>query len=314
MSASCYGKLPIFADFIRHNAGGAEVQQFDQWLQESIYLARQSLGPRWDALFDRLPASRFVYRPAGSPRFMIGVTVPGTDKAGRKYPFSIFHSADAAPFERDAALLPAAFDGFLEEAQSLAVKGWVGGDMKALLGKVETLRPAGASAREGYEKFLAGTKASDFWTALFGSFEHPAKAQVLGNLRDMLAGLSHTPLGKLAYGLKFPLPASLGPSSSLSYEACFWLDLTFRLVGQAVFPPLVFWNQRGTSADPSLYLFFNNPSPRYFVPLLRRDVDSDHVADLTKGGDPSKFKSAYGAALDDASLPLGELAKKLVPK
>ena len=186
--------------------------------------------------------------------------------------------------------------------------------MKALTSKVEGLSPNGHPAGPGYENYLAATKASSLWTALFGTFDNPAKYHVLSNLREMLAGLSHTPLGKLAYGLKFPLPTSLGQISSLSFEVCFWLDLTFRLCGQAVFPPLVFWNQRGTSADPSLYVFFNNPSPRYFVPLLRRDVDSDHVADLAKGGDPSKFKSRFGAAADDPNLSLGELAKKLAVK
>ena len=38
--AGCYGKLPIFADFIRHNYRTPEVEQLDQWFQEGIYFAR----------------------------------------------------------------------------------------------------------------------------------------------------------------------------------------------------------------------------------------------------------------------------------
>ncbi|MGH9363063.1 MAG: type VI secretion system-associated protein TagF, partial [Thermoanaerobaculia bacterium] len=47
-AAGCFGKLPIFADFIRHNAGGREAGQFDRWLQEGMALSQQVLGRDWE--------------------------------------------------------------------------------------------------------------------------------------------------------------------------------------------------------------------------------------------------------------------------
>ena len=110
----CYGKLPIFADFIRHNYRTPEVEQLDQWFQEGIYFARQSIGGRWEAGYDKGPSFRFLFRPSGSARFLIGAGTPGSDKVGRRYPFAIFLHGDCFPFERDAALLPVVFPGLNE--------------------------------------------------------------------------------------------------------------------------------------------------------------------------------------------------------
>ena len=41
----CFGKLPIYADFIRYNASGPEIQEMDQWFQEGIHSAKDWWGP-----------------------------------------------------------------------------------------------------------------------------------------------------------------------------------------------------------------------------------------------------------------------------
>ena len=64
MSIGCFGKLPIFADFIRHRGSSKEVEAFDRWVQEGIYWSRKKLGDRWDSLFEGMHSyGYFCTRP-----------------------------------------------------------------------------------------------------------------------------------------------------------------------------------------------------------------------------------------------------------
>lgn len=314
--AGCYGKLPIFGDFLRHNWQGPELQALDQWFQEGIYLGKQTLAAAWDATYDKMPPTRFVFRPGGSAKCLVGVAVPGRDQVGRKYPFAIFLTVDAASLERDAAMLPAMFAPFFDAAQDLALKGWIGGDAKTLLAKVDALKaidlPAAAASRAKYDEFLRGEKCADFWPDIFGSFDNVGKYVLVQNLLDAVGMVKNAPAGKATIGLKFPLPASLDRGAK-GFEASVWLDLALRLTKRPGVPTLAFWSQRGSDHDPCLLIFFTLPSPRCFVPLLKPAHDSDHVWDLGKG-DASRAQQArglYGPALDNKELPLTELVAKV---
>jgi type VI secretion system protein ImpM len=285
--AGCYGKLPIFADFIRHNYRSTEVEQLDQWFQEGIYFARQSIGGQWEAGYDKGPSFRFIFRPSGSPKFLIGAGAPGSDKVGRRYPFTIFQLVDAAPFERDAALLPVAFRSFLDPAQELVTKGWKEGDVPMLTGKIDRLPGLDAAGVTGHrsaqEAYLKRERASSFWTGVFGTPAHPGRAAILQNLQEAVRVLRATPVGRPSLGLKFPLPAQ-GGSEAASAAAAFWMDLSFRLVGWRSVPSLAFWHGGTAEAAPHLILFFTGTSPKNFPSLVLPDFDSETLWDLSRGG------------------------------
>jgi len=314
--AGCYGKLPIFGDFLRHNWQGPELQALDQWFQEGIVLGKQTLGAAWDAAYDKMPPTRFMYRPAGSPRCLVGVAVPGKDQVGRKYPFCAFLVADAAPLDRDASMVPTMFSPFLDAAQDLALKGWIGGDAKQLLAKVDALKSTdlavGAACRAKYEEFLKGEKCADFWPDIFGSFDNVGKYLLIHNLLDAVGMVRNAPPGKSTIGLKFPLPASLDRGAS-GLEASLWLDLAMRLTKRAGVPAFAAWSQRGSDHDPCLFVFFTPPSPRCFTALVKPAHDSDHIWDLGKGDDTraQQARDRYAAALDNRELPLTELMSKV---
>ena len=285
--AGCYGKLPIFADFIRHNYRTPEVEQLDQWFQEGIYFARQSIGGRWEAGYDKGPSFRFLFRPSGSARFLIGAGSPGTDKVGRRYPFAVFLHGDCFPFERDAALLPVVFRSFLDPAHDLVAGGWKGGDVAQLTAKIDKLPAVDASAINGHrsaqEAFLKRERASAFWTGVFGTPAHPGRATILQNLQEAVRILRATPVGRPSLGLKFPLPAQ-GGSEAASAAAAFWMDLAFRLVGWRSVPSLAFWHTGGGDAAPHLILFFTGTSPKNFPSLILPEYDSETLWDLSRGG------------------------------
>ena len=93
----CYGKLPIFGDFLRYNAGSAIVRALDQWFQEGIRNCEQTLGRSWGKEFAATAPLRFLFVSSQGGGALIGVFVPGVDKAGRRYPFVVFQEIDGVP-------------------------------------------------------------------------------------------------------------------------------------------------------------------------------------------------------------------------
>jgi type VI secretion system protein ImpM len=309
--AGCYGKLPIFADFIRYNYRSAEVDQLDQWFQEGIYYARQSLGQQWETAYEKGPPSRFIFRPPGSSRFLVGASVPGTDKAGRHYPFAIFLNVECASFERDAALLPSVFREFLDPAQDLASQGWKGADVKQLFARIDGLRGVDVGSVNGHrarhDEYLRRERASAFWSGIFGGPSHPGRITVIQNLLDALQTIRSTPAGRPTLGLKFPLPR--GGSEACAAAAGFWMDLSFRLIGWRSVPSLAFWRAPEGARAPELNLFFTGTSPRYFPLLILPDYETDALWDLSKGGAASSDRIAQ--MLNGPDPTLGDLAGKL---
>ncbi|MBI4565363.1 MAG: type VI secretion system-associated protein TagF [Planctomycetes bacterium] len=310
-SVGCYGKLPIFADFIRYNADGAEVERLDQWIQESLVLARAKLGSGWDAAYRRAPVTRLVFRVPNSPRFLAGVCAPGTDKAGRLFPFLVFSLAPCAPVEQDAPLLPDLYRPFTESAQDLALGGWKDADLRQLQVRVDALPRVDpvadlAGGRTRYAEYVKGETNASFWSAAAGSFDGPAKGRVVRNLIEALQWIRKDANGKSALGLRFPLPAAPSGGSA----ECFWLDLAFRISGLRGVPPLVYWNAGAGEAPRHLTLFLSAPTAKCFAPALFPDLDSDHVWDLSQGDDVAPPEPVR-VLLSDPDLKLAEVLERL---
>jgi type VI secretion system protein ImpM len=284
--AGCYGKLPIFADFIRYNYQSPEVERLDQWFQEGIAFARAALGGSWESGYGQCAPFRFLFRPPGAARFLVGAGVPGTDKAGRKYPFTIFLNVDCAPYERDAALLPLHFRDFLDPAQELAAGGWKDADVKQLFARIDGIKgpdPAAVNAhRAKFQEYLKHERASAFWTGVFGVAGHPGRATLVQNLQEAVRILRATPVDRPSLGLKFPLPTQ-GGSEAASAAVCFWMDLAFRLVGWRKVPSLAFWHAAAPGKASQLILFFTGASPKYFPSLMFPEYDSETLWDLSRG-------------------------------
>lgn len=252
IDAGCFGKLPIFGDFIRHNAGGPEMKALDHTLEEGIYEANQVFGGSWSEEFDRAPPRRFIFAPPDTGGFLVGVMAPGRDKVGRRYPFAIFLQGEKASLGDDAALLPVAVEGFLDAAEDLAVKGWSGLDVKGLAERIECL------PRDG--------KRGDLEMARKGPGV-PAK-----NLLDALEMAKATPEGRPMVGLKFPLPGGKAAGASL------WMDLVLRLGVRWILPYLTYW------WDGALLMSLGRSFPQFLLPLVRPDHEDDRIFDLGAEG------------------------------
>ena len=137
LNPGCFGKLPIFADFIRYNATGREIGEMDQWIQKGIQLSKTRLGQNWSKDYDSSTPWNFIYRTENTKGFLLGVYLPGRDQSGRQFPFLIFIRIERSTFKLPGSLAPLLFSGFLTEAMDLAKNGWKGGeDLKSFIAKV----------------------------------------------------------------------------------------------------------------------------------------------------------------------------------
>lgn len=309
--AGCLGKLPAFADFLRHNATARETLALDEWIQHGLYHAQQSLRTEWDSSFENAPAYSFIFWPENADRFLVGHLRPSRDRSGRRYPFVVSLLVDRLRYgAKYVPVAPAAFSGFLEDARRLVELAMDGLDAHEIAERVQALslpvQPG--MGEEEYRDFLRGTTLRQFCTEVFGSFEGQEKTTLFESLADLLLPFRQRPIVRLSLGIRFPLSAASGRSS---LETSFWLDASVRMVKQQAVAPLLFWTTGGSGLGGTAYLFFRPPSPKVFVNLVKPELESDTICNLQRFARGDGAPVRYATLLREDSLQLNVLLERL---
>ncbi|MBI5199444.1 MAG: type VI secretion system-associated protein TagF [Nitrospirae bacterium] len=315
MNIGCFGKLPIYADFIRHNASSQEVRALDQWFQEGILWSQHQLNKDWDSAFMETPNYQFLYHPLNSDRVIVGIWAPNQDKGGRRYPFSIFVLVDRSQFDSHLPLVPTIFSEFLSQAEEIIQKGWEDTDVKGLISKINQINlPAYSSLDEfqqGYINYLKTQTNQGFWEGLLGDFHDRKKYIILHTLVEVLSPLRSQYSQRLTWGLRFPL--SSRPEDHV-HEISLWLDITLYLLGNLSIVPNLFWSQGSVKAGAGLFLYFREPPPKSYIHLLCPDVEDDSLCDLAR----SRMKltdpiiQRYKSLLDTPDISLQDLLSSYI--
>jgi type VI secretion system protein ImpM len=306
---ACYGKVPVHGDFVRHGVSTAEIDDFDQWLQEGIVLSRQAVGAAWDAAFEATPPQRFLYRAKATGRILAGVLVPSKDKPGRRFPFAVFTAVDPRQFPGELTLLPAALGGFLDAAEERAVHGGRGGDLKSFLATVDAL-PVPADLEEGKKSILGlvgrETNAS-FWPPRLGPAGEGRHCLLVHNLVETLKGGAAP-----RFVLRFPCADGAA-------EAAFWLELCRRVSRRPGLPTLAVWGPGRNGGPGGLGVAYEDLKAGYFAPLFWPERPSPllfALADTAGAGAAARVQQArerWGAVLDDPEMRLSTLMGRIAP-
>jgi type VI secretion system ImpM family protein len=273
--------LPIYGDFIRFNAEISEVHRLDQWFQQGICVARQRLGASWEEDFEKADAWCFVFRVDDTKNYLVGVYTPSRDHSGRQYPFFVYYRIEERLVNGWCHLLPIALASFFAQSAAIARTGWAGLSLEAFLLVVPQIQfskePEWRSAEERYVQRLSERSTQEFWTDLFGEFEHPRKYRLYQRLVDVLQPVRRSSPTAVSLGLKFPL---LDLKEDENWDLALWLDLIEQL-GSRRHPVSAFlWNRLAGQNAPCAMVFLGDPSPQSVVFLVHPELEGDTWYDL----------------------------------
>ena len=325
-SAMCFGKLPAFGDFVRHNVGGRDAIAFDRWLQQGLYHARVRLGDEWDASFRGSPSYHFLFFPENSESFLLGRLQPSHDRSERRFPFIVSLRVDRRLPAELLPLAPVLFASFLDGATRLMADadGMSAHDIAEATERLDTPVTQDYHALlRAYRLHLDGTSSGELWSRLWDDAGDERAAAVFANLLDVLLPLRGRNPERLALGLRFPAAPE---RPQLEYTVSFWLEATFRIVGARAPRPFLFWTApagRAGDGEPTvatashLFTFLRQPTARSVLHLLRPDLDGDciHEMDADGPGRAARRGDALpawlAAALAARETSLGELLQLL---
>ena len=312
--AVCFGKLPSFGDFVRHNAASREVLAFDEWIHQGLYFARTQLGPKWDQTFAAAPQYHFLFIPENAERYLAGVMQASHDKSLRRYPFLVSLLLDRRRFTNgEAHLLPVALSDFFAGGRRFVDRAMNGIEAREIADQTLALNVPDlnhlVSTSAFKSEFLDRVTLSGFLTRLFDSFDNPRKYLVFKNLADVLPPFRSRSLLRLNLGLRFPLSADDGATS---YEVCFWVYMCQAFLGATSFTPILFWTRPQSEKSGHLFLFFRQPSSKNFLQLLKPEAESETVCVVDRdGGDrianiSQTLPHPYRSLLESGDSTLGQ--------
>ena len=112
LGASLFGKLPTALDFVRVNHDYPESIELDRWLQAGL----QRLAARGQAWPPGI--LQFVFVAPAARHALIGVVAPSRDRAGRRFPLTVYGRVPMTALAEGTALLPLASEEFVRGARA----------------------------------------------------------------------------------------------------------------------------------------------------------------------------------------------------
>ena len=112
-----FGKVRTHGDFVSRRLPVEFVTPWDEGLQEGMLLGRQRFGAQWLPLYLNAPVWCFALGPhVYGPSAWAGVLMPGVDRVGRYFPFTIAQAFAGVELERQLAGAQGWYDRLAELA------------------------------------------------------------------------------------------------------------------------------------------------------------------------------------------------------
>lgn len=181
---SYFGKLPQYADFIKHKAGSEEFALLDDWLQKGIASARLKFKNDWKAVYTSSNVFDFFFPVKKNNNILAGVLFPGTDKSGREFPFVIFSILNGKNFNsKTVSSLPLILNRFYYQAKQLYLIANNSTDVNQItseFNKTEVSLQSSTAIENVFNEYLETTSVGELINRI--SSENVATSE--NNLRD----------------------------------------------------------------------------------------------------------------------------------
>ncbi len=289
-SASLFGKLPTVLDYVRIHHDSPAAIALDEWLSKALQdltVAGQTFSSA---------RYRFLFAPQGCAHALLGVLGPSKDRAGRKFPLSVFTRLPVRAIARSFASAPRAASAFFAAADSLL-------DEAATLSREDAADKLAALPTPSAQDFdsqgdalrsqLAERSFAAFSGSLFAGQPSAAEA-ALSRAVSTLAQVRMAP-GERVNVLDCPV--------NEEQDVLAWLALTQSMLSWSQEVPSLFWTTR--SEPGRLLIALGAPPPALPLWLADKKKKSERLVALA-GGSPNNALAS--GSLDAAAFAPSESA------
>jgi type VI secretion system protein ImpM len=289
-----WGKLPQFADFVRHRTMRPVVRALDDWFREG----EAALGDREAADAGTV---RFLFHDGESRECLVGVFEPSSDRIGRSFPFAIFGVTDC---DRWHSLAPVVFAGFLDQAAHLLHDADDIATTAEMVERVEALPTPGfdeiGEGEARYAEFVRETVTTDFLDGALPDTPGERKVALAARLHALCEPLRGQVGARSTISIRFPLA-----DDAPELFAAFWIELAWRLLALAPAAPVALWAPK--AASPFLLLPLGKTTGRLYATLF--GATDDGQCDLTQDAPPAT-RSSPPPLVENPALLLGDVLRK----
>jgi type VI secretion system protein ImpM len=278
----CFGKLPIYDEFIRHNVNARSVLELDEWVQQGYFHHSKSLQTTADQLGLQNYTYHFVFTGSGeSPSSVIGAMMGSHDKCGRQYPFVLFKMLPNQYTESLSSSLPCAYQAFFDNAINLCSTDWSLQPINMLKKRVDALNVMKEPISRAYlmeSEIIAldAIRRDDFWREMLGDDAKDKAPVYIEVMKDLLATVVRKLPLRTSWGIEIPLPAN----ERTHVHVSFWVRVAETMLGCRGWRPHYIWGDVNDPVNQSLYLFFRPVTPIFFSHLLGRRADNGILINL----------------------------------
>jgi type VI secretion system ImpM family protein len=278
----CFGKLPIYDEYIRYNMNKRSVLELDEWIQQGYAHHSRGFQTRHQSMELHDYVYHFVFTGSGYHHCsVLGAMMGSHDKCGRQFPFVIFKLLPNQNTKDLTSTFPCAYRSFLDKALTLCSTDWSLQPITILMKRVDALNTAGVifSRRQLLESEMSALQAikkDEFWRDMLGDSAQghaPRYVEVMKELMEIVVRKS--PLST-SWGIEIPLPGN----DHCHEHVSFWVHAAECLLGARGWRPHYIWGDGKNQDRQTLYLFFRPVSPIFFSHLLGNRVDNGILISL----------------------------------
>lgn len=249
-TVGCFGKLPIQAEYIKHNVAQRAVRELDAWFQNGLVLTARGSVAEPHAEASAPPAHHAVFGGADEQRPVLFSVVSSRDRSGRRYPFVVFQLPGSADRDLSGPVVPLCFEAFFRAAADMLAQPWRNEPLDTVIGWVDRIPPGHGPLTDS----LASLSVPWLLDALYPDEPGPRRMAHLDRTVELLRQVERRTAPRVPWGLRLPLERER-PARTV----CWWLSLAERVLGRRAWRPCYLWTDGGATEPPGLLLFFRAP-------------------------------------------------------
>ncbi|VAW74707.1 hypothetical protein MNBD_GAMMA12-3062 [hydrothermal vent metagenome] len=264
----CIGKLPLYADFLRHNLHNAEAIALDKWMQSGFQHLSQKRRTTFKEVFNRFPRLEFMLFGDDNLRPISGVMVAGKDQSGREYPFTIFKVMGAAIHTSQIPLLPSMLSVFHHLAIDLCHEKWVNEEKNVLFKRIDALPINEFHAGEDYlrrqsRSQLEVLSSQWLWDTILPVSSLERRMEFIKIFNHKLRSILALPMASRQWGIEI----NIFNSEKRDMVQQFFVTLIVMLLGHKLWNGQS-WLSDSNGAESRLTLFFRPIAAEDFLTLV----------------------------------------------